>query len=84
MTTTAPMILRCPKCGATVVLSVAARAWCLPCGRPMQPRPATASRHTDQRDRGGAMIVARLRERLDLAARGRSGSRSGTATTAPG
>ena len=32
-----PVVLRCPSCGATVALTVTARAWCLPCGRPMRP-----------------------------------------------
>jgi hypothetical protein len=39
MTTDAPLILRCPKCGATVGVQPAATAWCLPCGRPMRPLP---------------------------------------------
>jgi hypothetical protein len=36
-----PVVLRCPRCGATVALNVDARAWCLPCGRRMHPDTLT-------------------------------------------
>ncbi len=44
-----PVVLRCPRCAATVVLNVDARAWCLPCGRPMRPAdpPPTAGTPID-------------------------------------
>lgn len=29
-------LLRCPKCGRSVVTLARADAWCLPCGKPMQ------------------------------------------------
>jgi ribosomal protein S27AE len=32
----------CPRCGATVVLLIAATAWHLPCGRRMTPATPTA------------------------------------------
>jgi hypothetical protein len=32
-----PLILRCPRCGATVGVQPAATAWCLPCAHRMHP-----------------------------------------------